>query len=221
MIEVKNVTKRFRQGKPLFNHLRLLFGKGDFTVVTGPSGAGKTSLLQLVYGVLRPSEGQVLFENQDLYHINETNRALIRRKMGFVFQDFRLISHLTVGDNVALPLQIQGIPPQIIDFEVDKVLARVGMAEYKDELPAVLSGGGQQKVAVARAIINRPQWLLADEPTGNLDPGATLEMIDLFHEIHRQGTSVIIATHDEGIVKNRKGLCVRLEHGSLRGQFPC
>jgi cell division transport system ATP-binding protein len=221
MIEVKNVSKRFPQGKTLFRQLNFSIGKAASALITGPSGAGKTSLLHLIYGFSPPYDGEVLFKGKSVYHMSSFERAMMRREMGFVFQDFRLLAGRTVDENIRLPLEIQNVSSKVIDKEVEYIVRRLGLSELRHEDPETLSGGEQQRVAVARAIIHRPEWLFADEPTGNLDPKSALDVMSLLQEVNQSGTAVVVATHDENLVRNHRGVCIRLEHGLIREQMLC
>jgi cell division transport system ATP-binding protein len=168
----------------------------SFQFLTGPSGAGKTTLLRLMLLSLQPSRGQITIFDQDAANLDNTKLTNVRRRIGVVFQDFRLLDHLTTYENVALPLLVQGRAASAYRDEVIELLKWVGLGERIDALPAVLSGGEKQRAAIARALVGRPELLLADEPTGNVDPEMAWRLLRLFVELHKSGTAVVIATHD-------------------------
>jgi cell division transport system ATP-binding protein len=188
---------------------------GAFRWLLGPSGAGKTSMLRLLYLAVRPTSGRLSLLGTDVTAVPRRALPALRRRIGVVFQDFRLLPHLSTFDNVALPLRIAGRPEGQIRADVSELLRWVGLAQYLDTPPAALSGGEQQRVAIARAVISRPALLLADEPTGNLDDGQAERLMRLFKEMNRIGTTVIVATHNEALVARHPARALRLAQGRL------
>jgi len=168
--------------------------------VTGPSGAGKSTLLRLILGVDRATQGQILVDGKNLTRMSHREMAYLRRRIGFVFQDFKLLPDRTVMENVALALKVQGVPPKQMLHRAYQALRAVGLADKRDQKPLRLSGGEQQRVAIARALVNEPFLLLADEPTGNLDRALSREIMEQFLRIHETGTTILVATHNEGLI---------------------
>ena len=201
MIQIFRVSKSFGTNKAL-EDINLKIRKGEFVFITGPSGAGKTTLLRLIFGADMPTSGQILINNINFKRIKRKNLDLLRRKMGFVFQDFKLLNNKTVFQNVALALEVTGERPTIIRKKTHQALRSVGLANKEKAFPLQLSGGEQQRVAIARAIINQPLILVADEPTGNLDPDITRDIMLLFRTINMNGTTVLIATHSRELLEN-------------------
>lgn len=200
---------------PVFSNLDLHLAPGSFHFLTGPSGAGKTSLLQLIAMELEAAQGQVIVFGRDLAALDRDARALMRRKIGFVFQDFRLLPHLTIAENVALPLRIAGTFKREQSDQVQELLAWVGLGDVARKYPDELSGGEQQRVAIARAVVNRPQLLLADEPTGNVDEQMAERLLHLFMELHRGGTTVLLATHNAALASAFDKPILRLDQGQI------
>jgi len=186
---------------------------GEFVFVTGPSGAGKTTLLRLIFGAEPPTEGQILINGINLSRISGTKLHLLRRKIGFVFQDFKLLSRRTVFQNVALALEVTGEKGSVVRKKTHQMLRAVALAPKEEAYPIELSGGEQQRVAIARAMINDPLILLADEPTGNLDPEITREIMVLFRSINLRGTTVVIATHSRELLRNTDQRIILLHRG--------
>jgi cell division transport system ATP-binding protein len=214
--EFDSVGLRYGTGGEVLRDLDFRLASGGFYFLTGPSGAGKTSLLKLLYLAQRPTRGRVrLFGDE----ISEAPREALpdyRRRIGVVFQDFRLIRHLSAFDNVALPLRIAGAREEEAEGPVREMLAWVGLADRASARPPTLSGGEQQRVAIARAVINRPELLVADEPTGNVDAEMARRLMGLFSALNRLGTTVVVATHDVGLIGATPGAqMIRLENGSL------
>ncbi len=196
MIRFENVGLRYGLGAEVLKDVSFLIAPGSFQFVTGPSGAGKTSLLRLLFLSLRPTRGSVRIFNKDAATLPRTAIPALRRRIGIVFQDFRLLEHLTTFENVALPLRVAGADDSVYRHDVIELLEWVGLGERMWVYPQVLSGGEKQRAAIARALITRPEILLADEPTGNVDPPLARRLLRLFIELNRLGTSVVIATHD-------------------------
>ena len=196
MIEFSNVGLRYGQGPEILRDLDFRIEPGSFHFLTGPSGSGKTSLLRLLLLSLRPTRGRVTLFGKDTASLDNDQMLQMRRHIGIVFQEFRLLDHLTTLENVALPLRVLGEPESSYRANVTELLDWVGLGERLDALPAVLSGGEKQRAAIARAVIARPDILLADEPTGNVDPELSLRLLRLFAELNRTGTTIILATHE-------------------------
>ncbi|MCG8354861.1 MAG: ATP-binding cassette domain-containing protein [Kiloniellales bacterium] len=188
---------------------------GSFHFVTGPSGAGKSSLLKLMYLAHRPSEGHVSLFGRDVRELSRREEALLRRRIGVVFQDFRLLDHLSALENVALPLRVAGHPEGKVISHVTELLSWVGLADHLDAQPPTLSGGQQQRVAIARAVIARPSLLIADEPTGNVDDRIAMRLMYLFEELNKLGTTVVIATHNEHLIRYLKHPVLELLDGTV------
>lgn len=195
---------------------------GDFRFLTGPSGAGKTSLLKLIYAAHRPTSGRVEVFGNDLLDMPSEEMPKLRRRIGVVFQEFRLLDHLTAFENVALPMRVLGVNPNSYRDDVIELLSWVGLAHRIDAPPTVLSGGEKQRVALARALVSKPDLILADEPTGNVDPVMGEKIMRLLLELNRLGTAVIVATHDLGLVRGLKQSILRLKDGkvTLHGPIP-
>ncbi len=214
MIAAENLTLRYPGASdPVLDGLTFSVEAGGFRWLLGPSGAGKTSLLRLLALAARPTEGRLVLLGTDLEGATRRERTRLRRRIGNVFQDFRLLPHLSAFDNVALPLRLAGRPEGQIRADVREMLDWVGLASRADAPPARLSGGEQQRVAIARAVIARPALLLADEPTGNLDEAQAERLMQLLAELNRLGTTVLVATHNTGLLKQRPGDVLRLEAG--------
>ena len=196
VIHFENVGLRYGLGPEILRDLSFRITPHSFQFLSGPSGAGKTSLLRLLFLAMRPTRGLITLFDHDTATLSKDSLAVLRRRIGIVFQDFRLLDHLTTFDNVALPLKMLGRKEETYYDEVTELLGWVGLGDRMWSLPAVLSGGEKQRVAIARAVIARPQILLADEPTGNVDPGLAPRLLRLFIELNKSGTSVVIATHD-------------------------
>ena len=214
MIQIFRVSKSFGTNKAL-EDINLRMHRGEFVFITGPSGAGKTTLLRLIFGADTPTSGQILINNINFTRIKRKNLDLLRRKMGFVFQDFKLLNSKTVYDNVALALEVTGERPAIIRKKTHQALRSVGLANKEKAFPLQLSGGEQQRVAIARAIINKPLILVADEPTGNLDPDITRDIMLLFRTINMNGTTVLIATHSRELLENTGQRVIVLKNGRV------
>jgi cell division transport system ATP-binding protein len=199
-VQFESVGVRYGTGPEILRDLTFAVAPRSFQFLTGPSGAGKTTLLRLILLSVKPTRGLVSLFGQDVSDISSEALTALRRRMGVVFQDFRLLDHLTTYENVALPLRVQGRDEARYRAEVVELLRWVGLGERMHVLPPVLSGGEKQRAAIARALIGRPELLLADEPTGNVDPHLARRLLRLFIELNRLGTSVLIATHDFGLM---------------------
>jgi cell division transport system ATP-binding protein len=219
MIRLEGVSLRYGSGTPMqtevLHDLTFHVPEGGFRWLMGPSGAGKTSLMRMIYLAVRPSRGRLFIQGTDIVRAERRALPRLRRRIGVVFQDFRLLPHLTAFDNVALPLRIAGRPEGQIRADVAEMLRWVGLAARLDSRPHQLSGGEQQRVAIARAVISRPSLLLADEPTGNLDDAQAERLMQLFHELNRLGTTAIVATHNDRLVARHPARALRLESGRL------
>lgn len=222
MICFENVGLRYGMGPEVLNDVSFVLEKGSFHFLAGPSGAGKTSLLKLLYLAHLPSRGLVQFFGKDLQTLPRRNLPGLRRRIGVVFQDFRLLDHLSAFDNVAMPLLIMGGKRKQIKDHVEELLGWVGLADRLNAKPATLSGGEKQRVAIARAVINKPDLLIADEPTGNVDPEMAERLLHLFLELNKMGTTTIVATHDAGLIKSTGKPVMALDRGvlSLDQRFP-
>jgi cell division transport system ATP-binding protein len=216
MIQLFHVSKNFG-GNVALKDISLRIRKGEYVFITGPSGAGKTTLLRLLFGAERPSEGQILIDRINLNRISRLNLDLLRRRIGFVFQDFKLLPRKTVFQNVAIALEVIGERSALVRKKTHQMLRAVGLSKKEEAYPLQLSGGEQQRVAIARAVVNNPLILLADEPTGNLDPDITRDIMILFRSINLRGTTVVIATHSRELMRDTDQRIVHLSEGKLVG----
>jgi cell division transport system ATP-binding protein len=215
VVRFEGVSMRYGRGPETLSDLSFSLYPGSFHFLTGPSGAGKSSLLKLIYLAHRASRGRVQLFGRDISLTRAEDLPFVRRRIGVVFQDFRLLDHLSVFDNAALPLRISGRKPATYREDVAELLQWVGLGDRMHALPATLSGGEKQRLAIARAVVDRPDVLLADEPTGNVDPAMSLRLLRLFVELNRLGTTVLIATHDEDLVARANRPTLHLENGRL------
>ena len=220
MIKFEHVGLRYGVGPEVLSDISFTLEQGSFHFLTGPSGAGKTSLMRLIYLGLKPTRGLVTMFGQNINMLQREQLSEIRKRIGVVFQEFRLLPHLSVFDNVALPLRIMGTSKKEIQSNVDELLDWVGLGDHKRALPMTLSGGQQQRVAIARAVIARPKLLLADEPTGNLDDEIGFRLMNLFDQLNRMGTTVVIATHSAAIMEEFGYPRLVLDQGNLHVHEP-
>ncbi|HVC71428.1 MAG TPA: cell division ATP-binding protein FtsE [Acidimicrobiales bacterium] len=215
MISFENVTKSYKGGTLAIRDMSLDIDKGEFVFLVGSSGSGKTTFIRLLLREEAPTQGRILVAGRDIANLSHWRIPYLRRNIGCVFQDFRLLPNKNVFENVAFALEVIGRPKHVIASQVPQILDLVGLSKKRESLPGELSGGEQQRVAVARAFVNRPLILLADEPTGNLDPATSQGIMRLLERINKTGTTVVIATHDSGIVDQMRRRVVELDHGTL------
>jgi cell division transport system ATP-binding protein len=217
MIQLFHVSKNFGANVAL-KDISLRIRKGEYVFITGPSGAGKTTLLRLLFGAERPTEGQILIDRINLNRISRLNLDLLRRRIGFVFQDFKLLPRKTVFQNVAIALEVIGERSALVRKKTHQMLRAVGLSKKEEAYPLQLSGGEQQRVAIARAVVNNPLILFADEPTGNLDPDITRDIMILFRSINLRGTTVVIATHSRELMRDTDQRIIHLSEGRMLGE---
>ena len=215
MIESYHLSKLYKRGVYALRDLTLTVEKGEFIFLTGPSGAGKTTLLRLLLREELPSEGELKVLGRDLKTLAPPEVQAFRRSVGFIFQDFRLVPRFTVFQNVAFVLRVLGVPMSVQQRKTFQVLKWLGLQHRMNAFPEELSGGEQQRIAIARALINDPQLILADEPTGNLDPDLSIEVMNLFREINARGTTVVVATHNRDLIQHVGRRSIALDHGRL------
>jgi cell division transport system ATP-binding protein len=218
MIELFHIWKQYQKPLWALSDVSLQIRVGDFYFVTGPSGSGKTTLLKIIFRELLPTEGQIIIDGVNALKIPDSKIWKLRRQMGIVFQDFRLMFHRSVFENVAVPLQVIGVNRKEIRRRVFATLQKVNLHQKMWEYPPRLSYGEQQRVAIARAIVNNPEIILADEPTGNLDPELAFEIVSLFKEINKQGTTVIIGSHDRELIRHFGDNIIFLQKGRIVGK---
>ena len=214
MIQLHRVTKQY-EGIPAMREVSFSVAKGEFVFVTGPSGAGKTTLLKILFCAEHADEGQIIIQGMNTFRLHASSIPYLRRNMGFVFQDYKLLPHKTVFENIALALKVVGAPYGDIERRTYQVLKKVGLEAKRHLVPPKLSGGEQQRVAIARALVNEPLVLLADEPTGNLDPQSGQEVFRLFRDINMKGTTVVVATHDWETVRKMQRRIIMMERGRV------
>jgi cell division transport system ATP-binding protein len=215
MVRFENVGMRYGLGPEVLRDITLDLAPGSFHFLTGPSGAGKTTLLRLICLAEHPSRGLISLFGKNLAGLSRRDLTPLRRKIGIVFQDFRLVPHLSAFDNVALPLRVAGAPEATLRDNVRELLEWVGLADKLEARPATLSGGQQQRLAIARAVIGRPSLLIADEPTGNVDDAMALRLLHLFEQLNKLGTTIVIATHNLALAKQLGQPILHLENGEL------
>jgi cell division transport system ATP-binding protein len=215
MIQLFNVCKAYQRDQNALNEITLKIDKGEFVYLTGPSGAGKSTFLKLLYCAERPTRGQILVDGRNITRYGPSRIPFLRRNLGIIFQDFKLLTRRTVYENVAFPLEIQGRKRFEISKKVYQSLKSVGLEHRLNHYPLQLSGGEQQRVAVARALVVDPLILLADEPTGNLDPEVTMDIMELFKSANARGTTIVMATHDRNLIRQFPRRVVSLNAGRL------
>jgi cell division transport system ATP-binding protein len=215
MIKFVNVSKRYPETGDVLRNVSFHIRRGEIAFLTGHSGAGKSTLLRLIAAMERCSRGQILLDGQDLSHAKENQLPFIRRKMGFIYQDYKLLQDRTVFDNVALPLVIAGFGHHEIVRRVRAALDKVSLTGKEKKYPLALSGGEQQRVGIARAVVNKPPMIIADEPTGNLDPQLSKEIMFLFGQFQQVGVTVLIASHDISLITQLNHRVLKLDHGQL------
>ncbi len=215
MISFESVSKIYSTKVFALNNVSMTVEKGEFLLITGSSGAGKSTLLKLIYGELKPSQGRDMVSGQNVQALSKNKIALLRRRMGIVFQDFRLLPDRTIMENVALPVTVWDTKDIDPSFMAENVMKEFDLWKYRDLYPCQLSGGEQQKTAICRALTADPWILIADEPTGNLDPFSSTEIFDIFKESSRKGRTVVVATHNERSVSMHNGRILRLDKGKL------
>lgn len=215
MIQIYNVAKRYSGRQSALENITLKVGKGEFVYVTGPSGAGKSTLLKLLYAAERPSRGQILLNGRNISRIKGRAIPHMRRQLGIIFQDFKLLHRRTIFENVAFPLEVQGYARHQVSRRVYDTLKRVGLEHRLQNYPLELSGGEQQRITIARALVNNPPIVLADEPTGNLDSDTADAVLALLRQAHAYGTTVVVATHDENHLQQYPHRTLYLENGTM------
>jgi cell division transport system ATP-binding protein len=209
----EDVFKSFRPGAPVLRGMNLIIERGEFVFITGPSGSGKSTLLRMLYRAESVDQGRILFMGRDVARLTADSVPFLRRNIGVVFQDFKLVTRWTVFENVAITLEVLGLPGRLVRARVGEALERVGLQGRGEDPAGVLSGGEQQRVAIARAIVGEPALILADEPTGNLDPQLAIDILGLFEEVHEAGTTVLFATHDRTLLEVRARRLIVLDEG--------
>ena len=215
MIQLFHVTKAYGDEPPTLYDLTLRIEKGEFVWLTGPSGAGKTTLLKLLFCAEQPSSGQIIVGGRNVNRLTQSGVPILRRSIGVVFQDFKLLANRTVAENVGFALEVLGASDREIEERAVKRLEQVGLRQKAHALPRTLSGGEQQRVAIARALVNEPALLLADEPTGNLDPSLTDSILELIFAANARGTTVIVATHDHALLQRHARRTITLAAGKV------
>ena len=215
MIEMMNVTKKYNKGITAINNLSIQIKDGEFVYVVGPSGAGKSTFIKMMYREEKATKGRIRVGKYDLMKIKDRQIPYLRRYVGVVFQDFKLLQHKTVYENVAYAMEVIEKSPREIKRRVEDVLELVNLKHRMNNFPNELSGGEQQRVAIARAIVNTPGILIADEPTGNLDPDTSMEIMDILERINEQGTTIVMATHNSQLVNEQKHRVIAIENGQI------
>ncbi|SER50151.1 cell division transport system ATP-binding protein [Nitrosomonas sp. Nm51] len=215
MIQFKQVSKRFPDGYLALNNVDLDVGAGEMAFLTGHSGAGKSTLLKLIAAIEHPTSGVIAINGHNIVQLKPAALPFLRRKIGFVFQDYKLLFDRNVYDNVLLPLQISGFDSKVVASRVRAALDKVGLLKKEKAMPVTLSGGERQRLCIARAVVHRPLVLIADEPTGNLDMGYAREIMAIFHAFHQVGVTVLVATHDAALLKDAQYRILFLQQGKL------
>ncbi|WLR55559.1 cell division ATP-binding protein FtsE [Mesobacillus subterraneus] len=215
MIDMQDVYKTYRNGITAANGINVHIDAGEFLYVVGPSGAGKSTFIKMMYREVKPTQGSIIINGVDLAKLKDSKVPLLRRNIGVVFQDFKLLNTLSVYENVAFAMEVIEEQPQYIKKRVMETLELVGLKHKARALPTELSGGEQQRVAIARSIVNAPKVVIADEPTGNLDPDTSWEIMNIFEEINLRGTTIVMATHNKEIVNTIKHRVIAIENGRI------
>jgi cell division transport system ATP-binding protein len=215
VIEMQDVWKTYSDGMHVLKGINIHIGKNEFVYIVGPSGAGKSTFMKLIYREEKPTKGQIFVSGFNLAKLKPKKIPYVRRNIGVVFQDFRLLQKLTVFENIAFAMEVIEAPKKVIKKRTNEVLDLVKLKSKADSYPAQLSGGEQQRIAIARAIVNNPSVIIADEPTGNLDPETSLGIMRLLEEINFRGTTIIMATHNKEIVNNLRKRVIAIENGSI------
>ncbi len=215
MVRLHAVQKQYGPGRYALQDITFELGRGEFAYITGSNGAGKTTLLKVLFAMEKATGGTILVNNREISTLPRNKISLFRREVGFVFQDFKLLPDITVAENVGLPLEIRDMKKSEIQHRVSGAMQLVGLGDRGNDYPGNLSGGEQQRVAIARSIVGKPVLLLADEPTGNLDNRTAREIMSLFNEIHEMGTTVIIATHDDALMAEYPARVIELDRGKI------
>lgn len=212
---MKNVYKRYSNGVLALNNINVKIDQGEFVYIVGQSGAGKSTFIKLMYREEKPTKGDIIIAGQNVSKLKERDIPYLRRNIGIVFQDFKLLENLTVFENVAFAMEVVEADPREIRKRVMEVLEQVKLKHKAKSLPSELSGGEQQRVSIARSIVNRPKVIIADEPTGNLDPETSWEIMDIFEEINEQGTTIVMATHNKEIVNTMRKRVLQIDGGQI------
>ena len=215
MIDMKDVSKVYENGAMALDHVNVHIDKGEFVFIVGASGAGKSTFIRMLFREVLPSEGSLVVNGQDVVHMDHSDVPFLRRGLGVIFQDYRRLPDKTVTENVAFAMQVIEAPRRKIQHSVNAVLDIVGLRDKYKCFPSQLSGGEQQRVAIARAIVNHPALVIADEPTGNLDPETSWDIMDIFKRINADGTTIVMATHDKDIVDAMKRRVIAIEDGHI------
>jgi len=215
MIHIYGASMRYKQDIEVLHNVNMSVAEQEFAFLVGSSGAGKTTVLRLLYRELTPTEGQIIVSGQNLSKIKSAQLPHFRRKLGIVFQDFKLLPNKTVAQNIAFPMRVTGARRSQIKQSVDNALELTNLTHRRDALPEDISGGEQQRTSIARAMVSNPALILADEPTGNLDPELSMEIMDMFHRLNQQGTTVLVATHDINLVEHMGKRVIRIERGRI------
>ena len=215
MIDMKDVSKVYENGAMALDHVNVHIDKGEFVFIVGASGAGKSTFIRMLFREVLPSEGSLIVNGQDVVHMEHSDVPFLRRGLGVIFQDYRLLPDKTVTENVAFAMQVIEAPRRKIQHSVNAVLDIVGLRDKYKCFPSQLSGGEQQRVAIARAIVNHPALVIADEPTGNLDPETSWDIMDIFKRLNADGTTIVMATHDKDIVDAMKRRVIAIEDGHI------
>ena len=219
ILRLEGVSKFYSPYIRALENIILEIKRGEFVFVTGSSGAGKTTLLNLIFGLDTPSAGRIFYQGEEYGRLSRGRLARLRRKMGFVFQDFRLLPEKTVYENIYLGLEVLGVSPAEARHRIEAILRRLGLLGKRDLKVKALSGGEKQRVAIARAVVREPELILADEPTGNLDPQRSREILEILEELNAEGITVIVATHDESLYRDRHRRILVLKNGRLVGEY--